>query len=112
MGSNINGFEVRLKFDAAGKVEEAHYSDSDGCGHSKPFTVGVGSMTTLQEVIDYHLGHYKRSHEMVPPKFCGKEFRDDSTGLEVTYECQEAPHPKYPMAHVLTIKKVEGDLPT
>lgn len=107
MGSNIEEFEVRLKFGADGKVEEAHYVDAIGCGHQYPLAVHPGAVTTLQEVIDYHLGHYKRGHHQEPPKFCGKQFLDTSTGMKVTYECREEPHESNPMGHVLTQKKVE-----
>lgn len=91
MGSNLNGFDVNLKFDAEGKVETATYIDQEGCGHEHAFEVGVGSMVTLQNVIDYHLSHYSRSHDMTPPKRC--DFEVKTPGL--VFRCTEKPHDKY-----------------
>lgn len=70
MGSNLHGFEVKLTFDTEGQPETAIYWDQEGCGHEQQFSIEVGSRMTVRELAEYHLAHYKRSHEMTPIKRC------------------------------------------
>jgi hypothetical protein len=66
MGSNLEGFNIRLEFDNDAKVAEVIYWDQEGCGHEAIFAP-VGS---LGEMVQYHLNHYRASHDMRPRKGC------------------------------------------
>lgn len=83
----LDNFEVRLSFDAEGKVAKAEYHDQDGCGHSlerDPYA------TTMWELIEYHLKHYKVGHRMTPARLCNFVLPHPSEPIE--YHCNREPH--------------------
>lgn len=88
MGNCLDEFEVRMRFGSDGKVVTAEYADGAGCGHSKeidPYS------TTVQDLIDYHLRHYKVSHRMEPKRMCGFEL--PCPGNEtLVFVCTLEPH--------------------
>lgn len=104
----LENFDIRLSFGTKGEVTKAEYADDDGCGHSKEFAVGVGSMTTLQELVEYHLSHYWRSHKQKPRELCGYKARASFQDGEMGYVCRLEPHPETPRNHMLTWEGIDG----
>jgi len=104
----LENFDIRLEFGPRGEVTKAQYEDGDGCGHSREFAVGVGSMTTLQELIEYHLNHYWKSHKQKPKELCGYKARGYDDQSRAMYVCRLEPHPETPNNHMLTWEGVEG----
>lgn len=66
MGSNLHKFDVRVEFGPDGEVAKVFYEDAEGCGHEQEMDT-YGSIGAL---VDYHLSHYCRSHDMVPQPWC------------------------------------------
>lgn len=66
MSSNLHGFDVRLEFDPDGGVDKVFYWDAGGCGHEQEMDT-YGSIGAL---VDYHLSHYRRSHDEFPQPVC------------------------------------------
>lgn len=85
MGRNLEGFDVKLTFTPDGKIETATYWDQEGCGHEKEF---IPDRTTLDEIIQYYLAHYQKSHDMKPPSFCGATMEFEGR----RYVCTLKPH--------------------
>jgi hypothetical protein len=86
----LDSFNVDLQFDSAGKTRTVSYSDGDGCGHSALFS---DPNTKLMDVVNYHLGHYKRGHRMEPKRKCTFELPHTSNGDQLVYYCTLEPHP-------------------
>lgn len=105
----LENFDIRLGFSARGEVVKAEYADGDGCGHSKEFSVGVGSMTTLQELIEYHLNHYWKSHKQKPKELCGYSVTgySENTKVPTVFICRLEPHPETPRNHMLAWEGTE-----
>lgn len=82
MGSNIHDFIVRLEFAPDGTVEHVYYRDQEGCGHEH----AVPLSSYVDDMIEYHLKHYRESHYMAPPRKCG---------LSVEVVVPGVPEPKY-----------------
>lgn len=83
----LDGFDIRLKFDHDGKTDTVEYADGDGCGHSREFDPYA---TTLHEVVEYHLKHYKIGHKMSPVRTCSFVLPHPSEPIE--YVCNREPH--------------------
>lgn len=89
MGSNINEFIIKIGFAPDGTVDEVRYWDQEGCGHEHLLSLG----DDLDDVIQYHLMHYRVSHEMLPPRKCPVEIKQLSGDGDVTYlQCVHDPH--------------------
>lgn len=65
MGSNINEFVVRLEFGPDGEVTDVTYWDR--CGHERTMSISGWS---LDDMTEYHLKHYRESHDLRPPLRC------------------------------------------
>jgi hypothetical protein len=83
--SRISGFDIRLEFGPDGDVDHVFYWDQEGCGHERAFSLG----SPLDDVISYHLKHYRGSHRMTPPKRCPFTLADTTGGR---YHCRLEPH--------------------
>lgn len=88
MGRRLDGFDVELAFDAEGKVSKTEYSDGDGCGARREFDPYA---TTVWEMVQYHLKHYKTSHKMEPARMCTFSM-PHPTVSEILFECNREPH--------------------
>lgn len=91
MGNSLDEFNVRLEFDHNGDVSRASYWDQAGCGHEKEMDLG----TPLDDVVSYHLHHYRESHLMTPPRRCGFKIKADLPGgvTGAVLHCVRDPHP-------------------
>lgn len=87
MGRSLDEFDIRLTFNNEGKVETAEYADGAGCGHSKEIDPYA---TTVWELIEYHLRHYKVSHKMTPVRLCSFVLPHPTEPIE--YHCNLEPH--------------------
>lgn len=88
MGNSLDEFEVRMTFNSNGKVDRVEYADGAGCGHSKEVDPYA---TTVNELVEYHLRHYKTSHRMEPSRMCNFMLPHPSDpGIE--YRCNLEPH--------------------
>lgn len=76
MGNSLDDFNIRLEFDHNGDVSKASYWDQAGCGQERVMDLG----TPLDDVVSYHLKHYRESHRMQPPKLCGYQIKADTPG--------------------------------
>ena len=88
MGNRLDGFDIELRFNNEGKVETAEYADGGGCGHSREIDPYA---TTVWELIEYHLSHYKRSHRMEPARLCGFTL-DHPNEADIKFVCNLEPH--------------------
>lgn len=66
MGSRLDGFDVDLEFGPDGGVDKVYYRDSEGCGHAHELLF----TDTVDELVNYHLNHYRRNHDMAPQPWC------------------------------------------
>lgn len=91
MGSNINEFIVKIDFDKNGEVREVRYWDQEGCGHER----SIDYDDSVADMIQYHLRHYRQSHDQVPPRRCGFWIKTDMLpGIKgAVLQCVLEPHP-------------------
>lgn len=89
MGRRLDGFDIELEFDSDGKVRTVSYRDGDGCGHEALFS---DPNTKLRDVVDYHLAHYKRGHDMVPERKCSFVIPHPDAGSNMEFYCDLEPH--------------------
>lgn len=87
MGRRLDGFDIELTFDSDGKVATTEYRDGDGCGAAREFDPYA---TTLWEVVEHHLRHYKVSHKMTPVRMC--DFVLPHPAEPIEYHCNREPH--------------------
>jgi hypothetical protein len=66
MGGNLNEFIIKIEFGGDGDVTGVRYLDQDGCGHEHAVYLDTG----VDDLIQYHLKHYRESHDMTPRKRC------------------------------------------
>lgn len=91
MGKRLDGFDVRLEFDPDGGVVAVFYKDAEGCGHEKRMDVG----DSIRRLVEYHLSHYRRSHDMAPQPWCQQQLGlVDGTVLRCTVD-PKIPHEEH-----------------
>jgi hypothetical protein len=87
----LENFDIRLEFNAEGKVNTVSYADGDGCGHEALFS---DPNTKLRDVVDYHLRHYLVGHKQSPKKRCPMTMTgvDPDTQTPLNFRCILEPH--------------------
>lgn len=81
---SIEKFDVLVRYDAEGNPTGVRYNDQEGCGHESS-TLGVD--TTIRTLVQYHLDHCARSHDIHPVIMCGHEvFLKEGGRLTCTLE--------------------------
>lgn len=100
MSSSLDDFNIRLEFNAVGEVSKISYWDQAGCGHEKAVDPG----TSVDDVVLYHLKHYRESHRMAPPRTCPYQVEAVHLGI-IPYQvetvhlgimrCVLEPHPEH-----------------
>ena len=66
MSTDLYGFRVNLFFDRDGDIDDVFYEDSQGCGYVTPVSLD----STVRDLVEAHLSHYSRSHNMEPESLC------------------------------------------
>jgi len=96
---SVESITLEVTYGPDGVPEHVTYLDQEGCGHeSEPIIIGAN----IEALVQYHLEHLDRSHNIQPRMLCPKVIKLDDGGMTAHLRCTLTPHDEY-VQHVFKI---------